>query len=47
MSSPVRLAYRTFVPLSSTHMVPDPLITERLYGRIMGFFAEHLQPGAP
>nr|XP_061797972.1 dipeptidyl aminopeptidase 4-like [Nerophis lumbriciformis] len=30
-----------------THMVPDPLVTERLYGRIMSFFAEHLgQPTA-
>ncbi len=27
-----------------THMVPDPLVSERLYGRIMSFFAEHLAP---
>jgi dipeptidyl-peptidase-4 len=33
-----------FLPLAGfTHMVPDPLITERLYGRIMNYFVEHLQ----
>jgi dipeptidyl-peptidase-4 len=25
-----------------THMVPDPLVTRRLYGRIIDFFIEHL-----
>ena len=29
-----------------THMVPDPLISTRLYGRIMSFLAEHLQSQA-
>jgi dipeptidyl-peptidase-4 len=34
-----------FLPLPGfTHMVPDPLVTRRLYGRIMAFFDEHLQP---
>lgn len=28
-----------------THMVPDPLVTERLYGRIVDFLRQHL--GAP
>jgi dipeptidyl-peptidase-4 len=33
-----------FLPLSGfTHMVPDPLVTERLYARIVGFLREHLQ----
>jgi dipeptidyl-peptidase-4 len=33
-----------FLPLAGfTHMVPDPLITERLYGRIVEYFVEHLQ----
>jgi dipeptidyl-peptidase-4 len=27
----------------STHMVPDPLVTERLYTRIVGFFDRHLR----
>jgi dipeptidyl-peptidase-4 len=32
-----------FLPLSGfTHMVPDPLVTQRLYGRILGFLMEHL-----
>jgi dipeptidyl-peptidase-4 len=31
------------VPLSGlTHMVPDPLVMERLHGRIAGFFRKHL-----
>jgi dipeptidyl-peptidase-4 len=31
------------LPLSSmTHMTPDPVVTERLYSRIAGFFQEHL-----
>lgn len=35
-----------FLPLAGfTHMVPDPLVTERLYSRIMDFFAAHLHPG--
>ena len=35
-----------FLPLAGfTHMVPDPVVTARLYGRIETFFAEHL--GAP
>ena len=34
-----------FVPLPGfTHMVPDPLVTNRLYTRIINFFIEHLQP---
>ena len=33
-----------FLPLAGfTHMVPDPLITERLYGRIVDYFVQHLQ----
>ena len=32
-----------FLPLAGfTHMVPDPLVTKRLYGRVMTFFATHL-----
>ena len=32
-----------FLPLAGfTHMVPDPLVTERLYGRIADFFRENL-----
>jgi dipeptidyl-peptidase-4 len=32
-----------FVPLIGfTHMVPDPVVTERLYARIMDFFDEHV-----
>jgi dipeptidyl-peptidase-4 len=32
-----------FLPLSGfTHMVPDPLITERLHSRIVEYFMEHL-----
>jgi dipeptidyl-peptidase-4 len=35
-----------FLPLSSmTRMTPDPVVTEQLYCRIVGFFQEHL--GAP
>jgi dipeptidyl-peptidase-4 len=31
------------LPLSGlTHMVPDPLVTERLHGRIVDFFHKHL-----
>ena len=35
------------LPLSSmTHMTPDPVVTERLYSRIAGFFQTHLgKPG--
>ncbi len=34
-----------FLPLAGfTHMVPDPLVTQRLYGRIMQFFEGHLRP---
>ncbi len=33
------------LPLAGfTHMVPDPLVNERLYERIMAFFATHLRP---
>jgi len=33
-----------FLPLAGfTHMVPDPLVTERLYRRIADFFEEHLR----
>ncbi len=33
------------LPLAGfTHMVPDPLVTERLYARIMSFFEAHLRP---
>ncbi|HWV39765.1 MAG TPA: DPP IV N-terminal domain-containing protein [Vulgatibacter sp.] len=32
-----------FLPLAGfTHMVPDPLVTTRLYDRIVSFFAQHL-----
>ncbi len=32
-----------FLALSgSTHMVPDPLVTTRLYQRIVDYFVEHL-----
>jgi dipeptidyl-peptidase-4 len=32
-----------FLPLSGfTHMVPDPVVTQRLYGRIVGHFHKHL-----
>lgn len=35
-----------FLPLSGfTHMVPDPLVTKRLYGRIADFFVENLGAG--
>jgi dipeptidyl-peptidase-4 len=36
-----------FLPLSGlTHMVPEPQVAQRLYGRILGYFAEHLgRPG--
>jgi dipeptidyl-peptidase-4 len=40
-----------FVPLAGfTHMVPDPVVTRRLYGRIADFFQRHLgrpEPEAP
>jgi len=37
-----------FLPLSSlTHLVPDPLVTRRLYQRIVGFFVQHLHPERP
>jgi dipeptidyl-peptidase 4 len=38
-----------FLPLAGyTHMVPNPVMTERLNGRIAEFFEEHLQrPAAP
>jgi dipeptidyl-peptidase-4 len=33
-----------FLPLAGfTHMVPDPLVTQRLYGRIADFFDEHVR----
>jgi dipeptidyl-peptidase-4 len=32
------------LPLAGfTHMVPDPLVTERLYSRMVGFFQERLR----
>jgi len=32
-----------FLPMSGfTHMVPDPLVTTRLYSRIIDHFLEHL-----
>jgi dipeptidyl-peptidase-4 len=32
-----------FLPLSGfTHMVPEPVVTQRLYGRIVGHFQKHL-----
>jgi dipeptidyl-peptidase-4 len=35
-----------FLPLPGfTHMVPDPLVTERLYGRILRHFDRHLRRG--
>jgi dipeptidyl-peptidase-4 len=35
-----------FLPLPGlTHMVPDPLVTKRLYGRIADYFVTHLSPG--
>jgi dipeptidyl-peptidase-4 len=31
------------LPLSGlTHMVPDPVVTQRLYGRFAAFFGKHL-----
>ncbi|HEY6868094.1 MAG TPA: S9 family peptidase, partial [Candidatus Eisenbacteria bacterium] len=37
-----------FVPLPGfTHMVPDPVVTTRLYGRILTFFERHLGKGGP
>jgi dipeptidyl-peptidase-4 len=34
-----------FLPLQGfTHMVPDPLVQERLYTRIAGFLMDHLKP---
>ena len=36
-----------FLPLTGyTHMVPDPVVTQRLNERIMKFFEEHLRPSA-
>jgi dipeptidyl-peptidase-4 len=33
-----------FLPLGNfTHMVPDPLVTERLYTRVRQYFQEHLR----
>jgi dipeptidyl-peptidase-4 len=35
-----------FLPLTGfTHMVPDPIVTQRLNARIAEFFTEHLKPG--
>jgi dipeptidyl-peptidase-4 len=35
-----------FLPLTGfTHMVPDPVVTQRLNARIAEFFTEHLKPG--
>ena len=37
-----------FLPLSGfTHMVPDPVVASRLYGRIVGFFERNLAPAGP
>jgi len=37
-----------FLPLSGfTHMVPDPLVTERLYARIVEFLGTHLRGASP
>jgi dipeptidyl-peptidase-4 len=37
-----------FLPLSGfTHMVPDPVVVARLYGRIMSFFERNLAPAGP
>jgi dipeptidyl-peptidase-4 len=34
-----------FLPLPGmTHIVPDPLVTERLYSRMMEYFGRHLKP---
>jgi dipeptidyl-peptidase-4 len=31
------------LPLSGlTHLVPDPIVTQRLYGRFVSFFRKHL-----
>lgn len=36
-----------FLPLTGyTHMVPDPIVTQRLNERIAAFFEEHLRPNA-
>jgi dipeptidyl-peptidase-4 len=36
-----------FLPLAGfTHMVPDPIVTARLYGRIESFFADKLGKSA-
>ena len=33
-----------FLPLSGfTHIVPDPLVSKRLYGRMLGFFETHVK----
>ena len=37
-----------FLPLAgTTHMVPDPIVTRRLYGRIMSFFDQTLRADSP
>jgi dipeptidyl-peptidase-4 len=37
-----------FLPLTGfTHLVPDPLVTKRLYGRIAAFFLHHLAQEQP
>jgi dipeptidyl-peptidase 4 len=37
-----------FLPLAGfTHMVPDPLVTRRLYGRIASFLEEHTASAPP
>ncbi len=37
--------HHDFLALSNfTHMVPDPLVTARLYQRIVDYFVEHLKP---
>jgi dipeptidyl-peptidase-4 len=30
------------LPLTGTHLMSDPLLTQRLYSRIIGFFNQHL-----
>jgi len=36
-----------FLPLRGlTHMTPDPLVTRRLYSRLIEYFQQHLQPSA-
>jgi dipeptidyl-peptidase-4 len=31
-----------FLPLTVTHQVPDPVVREQLWGRIVGFLMQHL-----